>query len=472
MSTSALDGISKQTCKTALALGQKLMNGASEFLEMGKTLAHAEAALSLDQQVLPEGFAKALENHAWAIDAFLAAHKSMKDTLGSESLQGIDALTRGILEAQLKTYTQQLLSLSKWAINIYQGAAQCESDAAEALVPSFAQKVVQYLQSRNGKALLEARLIEEVVSERKHSDSALYITVAKLKNRQVEQESEEVGPMDRLLTFIRPSEGISVALTLLEEAVAEGKTVNDLGHDFDEPLEQIQAAIDKLHAQLGSNRVNFWVWKLAPEPKGGKNFGLVHRYDDLTRLRDAIRNAANEAVEKQIHAQAHEADQDAIFDCLFEEIGSPDVENPKQWIRENACYYLEKVPTAIIQALVLKNRDIIVLTPTPVQPESSFSSSQLEVPVPTTDPTALLLRELEGLAERKDPISSEMMERINGIIIDIDTCAGRSIVNKYVYEFSTDPKKGGPNWGTRHRFDDLAVLHWAITKALSTQPGV
>lgn len=458
-------GVSEHTYKMALGLGEKLMNAGSEFIQMGKTLACAEATLNQEQPVLPEGFAKSLEKQAWAIDAFVLLHNTIKEGLASESLQGIEPLVREILETQRKIYADQLRSMSTWAVNIYQNAALRQEAAAEALVPALAQKVVQYLQSRRGQSLLEARQLEEAISEKKRSASALNMIVAKLQNREITpSESQESERMQRLLLFINPSDPISVALNWLEAAAAERKTADDLKEVFEQPIEKINAAIDHLHAQLGSSRVNFWVWKLAPEPKVGKNFGLVHRYDDLSRLRDALRNSAKEAVEKIL--QAHGADQDAIFACLFEQIGRPEVESPQQWMRENACYYLEKVPAAITQALQLKNRQIIVMPPHPHS--ASSSSFQPQTPVQTADATTRVLQTLEDLAERKGILSAEMKEQLNKVIADIDRRAQKSIVNKYVYEFSTDPKKGGSNWGLHHRFDDAAVLHWAIQKALST----
>ena len=55
--------------------------------------------------------------------------------------------------------------------------------------------------------------------------------------------------------------------------------------------EEQRARIDALFGAIPANirsDVDDQVYALAPEPKGGENWGQLHRYNDLSRLRGAV----------------------------------------------------------------------------------------------------------------------------------------------------------------------------------------
>ncbi len=477
---------SPEARQVALSMTETLMKEAERVGALDNAFEAAESSF-FSGEPLTERETGSLQMGIRTINRLIETRNKARETLALDSLEGIDALARDILENQFNAFNDRVENLMWRAMGVFSRVANRENEAVNELRGVFKAKVGQYLQSRDGKQLLEARELQQQIQSLQYRVSRLNDAARNPEGKKVEmvhQFTDEDMQMMTISRCIRPYLGVAQALVDLEAFSAEGKTVADLRADLGDPTLQIDEQIDKLHQFLGSSRVNYWVYQLSPEPKGGKNFGLEHRYDDLNRLKDAFKNAAKEAVAKLLKDSAQGLDQKAIFAQLFERIGSPDVENPEQWMQENACYYFETLQQ-VIDSNRFYNREIIPFDdghfggldfelPLSTQGSSSSSSShshQLNFDIGggrvKLQETRMLER-LEALAQRKEPISEDLKMEINGLIEALHfSLKGNKIVNKYVFELSTDKKKGGPNWGTLHRYDDLDVLRRALMKAVS-----
>jgi hypothetical protein len=451
-----------------LHLSEQLVQCAMDVGRVTESLASIQN--ELDQEPIPQQAYQTVPEMALRIDNLVIRVLGFQKEIDSEDLASIDRVMRAALEGQVQALARQVAHLKeehRYSMHVVAFQADCTYDE---LRPLFDRQVSQYLHARNGADLITARKTEEELRKKKNLSVDLSETLDRWAGHEVHTvcQSTSLGRhMDHLSNQIGlGGSGNSCGRLLykLEEAIAGGLTVESLMN-----REEIDALINELHQELGSDRVNRWVWELASRPKV-KNYGVEHRYDDLSRLRESIRNAGQELVKKILKEGAKELDQETVFVELYELIGLPMLEDPRKWIHENACYYIADLKRAI-EKVKLARHDIVEIK------RGSFrSSQQLDVSLfdpqfsrgfgPAESPFTQILKRLVELIEQKAPISEEFKAEVEKMIGELSKRGQEEAINDRVYQLSSAPYKTSGRWAVKHRYDDLEVLRQALQTAL------
>ncbi len=235
------------------------------------------------------------------------------------------------------------------------------------------------------------------------------------------------------------SEALNVYLPLACEGyfdLFQGKNAN---------RERMDKIIDQLHQEVGSDLVNYWVWKLGGE-QPEDNYGVVHRYDDLSILRKAIFLTTQTLADKIIDNQSGHIDRQSLLNALYVFLGEPQVANPSLWMEQNACYYT-------------RNLDLIDADTAKLILESAAAQSKEEE---KTHEFTQVLEQLEEL--RSQPITPELQKRVDAMIATLSTYGLEEMINYEIWRLGGE--KTGDNWGVVHRYDDLNVLQQALMSAI------
>lgn len=389
--------------------------------------------------------------------------------LDAEPIASIDGLAKMLLATQFDAFNEQLQELKKNVSYTIDQVIEHARSESQRLQPVFEKAVVQYLQTRNlndGKA---ANRCAVDLATFNHAVTNLTETKKLFSGTEVEISyadpmQERIGKLGRLI-------GNSFDLSLervffmLDEVAAE-QDVLQLDDQKGVNTEKVDQFINELHKEVGSDQVNFWIWKLLGE-KDGENYGVVHRYDNLSILKEAILRTAKSLSEKIIKEEAAELDQEAVFAKLFEILGGPELENPMVWLKENACYYLQELHQAIKEVKFPK-RDIQVfygLDELEPNLDPSSLSVQLSQPPRLSMPPQKheFTKILDELAEATS-VHSDFKDRIEGMI---EGLSKNGLVDTINFEiWNRCGRKPGENWGVVHRYDDLAVLRQALMVAV------
>lgn len=203
--------------------------------------------------------------------------------------------------------------------------------------------------------------------------------------------------------------------------------------------------IDQLHQEVGSDLVNYWVWKLGGE-QPEDNYGVVHRYDDLSILRKAIFLTTQALANKIIDNQSAQVDRPSLLNALYVFLGEPQVANPSLWMEQNTCYYTRdlKMIDADTAKLIIES-----------VPEESKGEEK-------THEFTQVLEQLEELGSQ--PITPELQKRVDAMIATLSTYGLEDMINYEIWRLGG--QKTGDNWGVVHRYDDLNVLQQALMSAI------
>jgi hypothetical protein len=495
---------------------------AEQVTQVTMELGEVKASVKNTQEALGPLFAPQQPSQTVAalaskINGLVTAAEGLRNEIGSGGLACIDRAARDVLEKQMQV-VENRVSLLKglFPVTMRTALTQAKNDCKE-LLPVFERQVARYLQTRNGNDLVVARKTAEEIQLKHRSVVDLKALQDQWSSRYVRGSHEptvlekRINDLSRQISNGWQRDPCGRILCKLEEAMARGLTAKDLDEGNIVKKSDINKFIDKLHQELGSDRVNYWIWELASRPEE-KNYGVEHRYDDLARLRMAIRHAGEELIDSTFRKNGPGLDPAVVFDKLYQIIGEPDVETPQVWMRENACYYIKDLKEAI-HAIKLAEHDFTDLTEedssahrwldvsqsdfhrarlleasgtpstapsrSPLAEQEDFFSvganrldfsgfdphySTLFEPIELL-PTQILKR-LGALIEQRAPISEEFKIEVQEMIRELGKHGQRETVDGVVYDLSQAPYKNRGEWVVKHRYDDLKILQQALQKAL------
>ncbi|MBS0649967.1 MAG: hypothetical protein JSR93_02280 [Verrucomicrobia bacterium] len=467
-------GISVETAATSLNL--EIMQGC---LQVGE-LRGNDAAI---EEVLPKAplSQQTCENTmrlAYQVNQLKERAAQWELSLRSEPISSVDGLVRQLLTTQFNTFTEQFQSLKRKVSYTIDDVSEQALQNARELQPVFEKAVGKYLQTRNhhdAEAALQCKHNLDVFSHRVKDLTMAKNQLSGLEvNRSYYQDpvQERIGKLARLIGSDYFYDSIEKVFFKLDQ-VAEDGDVAALDDHWGMNKERINELIDDLHYQVGSDQVNYWVWKLSGE-KAGENYGQVHRYDDLGILKEAILRTTKSLADKIMKEDAAGLEPEAIYEKLFEIIGEPQVENPMVWMKENACYYTAQLHRAIGE-VKFSRREIELFDGFDDFPVQFNFNPTL---VPTFDPSFLSslptsfepqkhaytqifdeLAELDG-----EEISSDLRGRVENLIAKLSENGLADTINYEIWRLGGE--KQGDNWGVVHRYDDPAVLRQALMIAV------
>ncbi|MBS0653364.1 MAG: hypothetical protein JSR39_07550 [Verrucomicrobia bacterium] len=461
----------------ALELAQNLMRSSSE---VGETRAvDRNIYYDLRNEGLPQQTCEMARELAHRVSHLVRQVGQFEESIGSEDLASIDGLARMMLTTQFEAFKGQVEELKGSSLYTLRQVRYRAGDEVENLLPVFEKQVGQYLQTRNVKDLDQARASGEAVERMNRAVSDISNFQTELDGRKVEYHEE--NPTDKRIRALTNLIGggyyfggnYESVMRQLDGLVAEGEDATALEGVWGFNKERIDQTIDRLHDEVGSDQVNYWVWKLSGE-KPGENYGLVHRYDDLGILKEAILRTTKSLADKIMKEEAQGLDQEAVYVKLFEIIGEPQVENPMVWMKENACYYTQDLQAAIREVKFPRREIDLFDNFDDFPPQFNFASSSILTFEPSLlssfsttvipqkhDYTLILdeLAELEG-----EEISSDLRGRVEEMIGFLSKNGLADTINYEIWRLGGE--KPGDNWGVVHRYDDAAVLRQALMIAL------
>jgi hypothetical protein len=254
----------------------------------------------------------------------------------------------------------------------------------------------------------------------------------------------------------------------LDSLAAEGLDAASLDQEWNLlKRDDIDQTIDRLHERVGSDQVNYWVWHLLGE-KAGENYGLVHRYDDLGVLKEAILRTTKSLADKILER----LDKEVVLAKLYKEIGEPQVENPLEWMEQNACYYTDELyvitsemrwrPSRSVQPLDSNslNRGFTHLSVNPFYTGNGLKNfrSSPEDFVSVKHRYTQILEKLEGLGQQT--ITDDLKEQVEEMIDELSNKGLADTINYEIWRLGGE--QPGDNWGIVHRYDNLTFLKQAL----------
>lgn len=499
-----------------IGLDSNVISGQAEALQLSQDIVqHSSFVGKLAEQ--EKGAFEALHARKWdnvsdvcgTVSKVARRVNKMVETVGeielslaSKPLTSVDGFARQLLTTQFEAF-KGLVDEKRWkTIESAYLMGHCAKIKLHERFSSFEKPALQYLQTRQYRDLNAAQqilrdlvCIEHSVADLTENRESLIGGKAEDFDRvnQWEQEfqsgleprqddefndalvQKHCSALAKLIgeggygLGVRHYEGL---LTYLDELTTawEADTRNEVLKDGAVSRNTIDKTIERLHQEVGSDQVNYWVWKLSGE-KPGENYGQVHRYEDLGILHEAILRTMKSLADKIMKEEAAGLEPEAVYAKLFEIIGEPHVENPSVWMQENICYYTDKLREAIEQ-VKFPGRQFDVIDP--VAPSDlAFAAlvpacdlSELDsVPAlvaPQKHAYTQVLTELSAVGDGS--ISSELRERIEVMISELSEKGQANTINYEVWRIGGE--KSGENWGVAHRYDDPAVLSQALMIAV------
>lgn len=423
-------------------------------------------------------------------------------SLASKPLSSVDGFARRLLTTQFEAFKGLVDERRQKSINNSYFMIHYANVKLHKLFPSFEKSAVQYLQSRQYSDLNAAqRILRDLVH--------IEYSVTDLTENRGALIGEKVEDLDRVHQWeqefqsrLEPRQddesndaSVKTHCSVLAKLIGEGgyglsvrryegllTYLDEMSMSWDADTRErvinnetgtrnsIDETIERLHQEVGSDQVNYWVWKLSGE-KPGENYGQVHRYDDLGILHEAVLRTMKSLADKIMKEEAAGLEPEAVYAKLFEIIGEPQVENPSIWMHENICYYTDELREAIEQVKFPERQfnvidpvapsDMIFAAPAPALDLSELDSVPALV-APQKHAYTQVLTELSAVGESS--ISSELRERIEVMISELSEKGQANTINYEVWRIGGE--KSGENWGVAHRYDDPAVLSQALMIAV------
>lgn len=433
---------------------------------------------------------------AWRVYELVGQAAKWELSLKSEPISSVNKLALQILSAQFEAFNQQFQELTdKVSYNMNYVLYQ-STEESQKLLPVFEKTVGQYLQTRNYEDAVAASKCSNSLIKLGRSVRELTQVRERLNGKEVEYayDADPVQKrMDKLSDLIGGgyyNDSMASIFIELDQVVA-GKDGSSLVCEYGVNKDRINPFIEELHKQIGSDQVNYWVWQLSGQ-KSGKNWGEVHRYDDLGILKEAILLTAKSLADKIMKEDAADLEPNAVYAKLFQMIGEPRVENPMAWMKENACYYHDELRRAINEVKFPRRSFELLDDFDDMFSPSGYMNFDQEVelprdrfklfddyddrffPVQNTNFDELVsqlerfdfkLEEHEFtkiFAELQDvrAIQPELRDRIERMIADLSQRGLEDILNYEVWRLGG--QQAGDNWGVAHRYDNPAVLREAL----------
>jgi len=472
MATKAIpDSTVVSAAAAAMELTQNIMGGCSEIGALRAENIAIEQ--NPDQEHLSPATIEKTFRLASHVGYLVESAMEWELSLGSEPISSIDGLARQLLTAQFSKFNEALQGLKRnvsYTIGDVIFSARKES---EELQPVFEKAVGQYLQTRNAKDAEAAKECGGKLNAFNRGIADLTHTSNQLNGRKIEriyQRNPVEERTEKLYTLVGGHDwGITVTTLFLKlDQVAEKKDDEALDDRWGMSKDRINGFIDDLHEQVGSDQVNYWVWKLSGE-KAGENYGEVHRYDDLGILKEAILRTSKSLADKIMKEEAAEIEPEAVYAKLYEIIGEPEVENPMGWMKENACYYTRELHNAIYE-VKFPRRDFQVFDDFDEFP-ATFDFNPSGLPIDFSQPPSFFIppqkHEFTSIFEELDGASTvqpELKDRIEAMIENLSRNGLADTINYEIWRLGG--QKPGDNWGVVHRYDDPAVLRQALMIAV------
>ena len=253
---------------------------------------------------------------------------------------------------------------------------------------------------------------------------------------------------------------------------------------------EVSKAIDKQFILAMPNssladRIDGVVYDLAPEPKGGPNWGTYHRYEDLARLKQAILRATFEDFDSWLNTDSELADNDEaqqnFYHCLSEKANAKNVTDAKKWAKQHLAYHLPLIYPALEHAYKLSTGDFLLLNEVPLYPSSEQAPANKELELSLDSSTTIkqlkavnreidfTQKSIENVSKTKDLFPSNQSKMIEVFKEEVKKTVQqlpenvRNNLYKRVWDLSKETRTNeDQQWGKNHYMDDLKILQQAI----------
>lgn len=195
--------------------------------------------------------------------------------------------------------------------------------------------------------------------------------------------------------------------------------------------------------------IYFATWENHKCPRGNPNFGVEHFERGYWKDRAEALFLAASRVKPQFAQQQLDQEEpiapaavqldDDLIEKGKEKEETPDIENP--------------VPIA--EEKELPTEELIAPAAVVIDTNESVLNALMAIAYDQNSPTL----------DKADKAKRE--EQVTELLSKLDQGIRNTIYGK-VFEYSVDPKKGGPSWGEKHVADDMNALMMAILDILST----
>lgn len=357
----------------------------------------------------------------------------------------------GLVNVQLQKANQPLLTIDLLKRNVVQLHNHLILDG-----------IVHPLQDRAMELML--KLLKRTEPAQKSSMEEMKAAWKQISQRMKNLQSEIA------VRNLKLEEDISISISALSTQLRQMKaSLENLSQFYREPLvvlierlgllgtKELEDLFSLLDPEL-LNRLDYFIYELSPQPKGGHEWGKLHRFDDRGILKKALGLAILTHVEGQ---RLTEKEWKMLMRKISSCGGGPkEKQEAIQCGQKNASAH----PLLICKAWwLLTNQEAFqTLFYGAKRPAEAIRGFTLKAPASKEQSAMEKIRE-KLLITLEEPGVEEFVKKayISGSLESL-SISEKHMVEGKVYFYSKDPKKGGHEWGKGHAYDDLNVLLKAI----------
>ena len=238
---------------------------------------------------------------------------------------------------------------------------------------------------------------------------------------------------------------------------------------LDETIKKrLNVQIDALGASM-PNLIDGQIYALAPKPKGGPNWGKLHRFDDLNRLKQAIANVISQDFDRWLKAESPLKDNAEAQNLFYRNIHAfsdeaPTDAEPVTWAKQNIAYNLKNIDRAlrVVQqelnppAFFEDEEDDLLAS----FHEDGKLSSVSEVPE-TVSPEVAALQQIRDILQITSMSEGGKKTLVKAGIMKLPAEVRNPLFGE-IWDLAASYRKNEPKWGENHCVDNLTTLEIAL----------
>ncbi|MBS0603967.1 MAG: hypothetical protein JSS60_02900 [Verrucomicrobia bacterium] len=310
--------------------------------------------------------------------------------------------------------------------------------------------------------------LEEMKKEWKEISSGMKGIMASIDKHQVTLSPDVESRLGMLNMQINGTKNCLLELPLFEK-----ETLIELFALLEQPMPssasewnarklEIDSMIQVLKPEI-QQRLDFFVFIVSPEPKGGHEWGKKHRFDNPALLKKALGMAIWDSIKLAMREERWSAKQQfKVLNkfCMFagEKKGEKEVE---KWALQNA----EEKPVPLckaIWALTSQKSFQNFFYSAPLNQNSYQPGFTIKGPIFVEKSPLEKVKEMLAVVCSQDAIEASVKREYVKGCLDAIPNEERYKIDEQVFLLSKDPWKGGKFWGRDHAYDDISVLFEAV----------
>lgn len=295
-----------------------------------------------------------LKMDVWNLFTDISEEKSQCEFL-LESLKSLDKKIASIFQLQGECINETLSRITLSAMSLKDKVIKVHSNKIERQFEKAIEKL-NILRSKTTDVNFNS--VEQEISDLANRvqdlrllENHCFSTLDdKIDLTRLDQFTFHLQRLEKLIAVYAPDQKENLFLRLKIACQCD-----KISQDFQEKLQkEFDEYINITFSSEFISALDHKIYELATEPKDEKNWGKLHRYDDLNRFKHAFSFLLFEDFEKNLKKQISEEEFSEFYKTVFQKIYGPKNVHPRSWILNEFPLIIEVVD-AIFQKKNRKN---------------------------------------------------------------------------------------------------------------------